>query len=67
MRRREVAFILALLLVFMAQGVPMVSMFTLPCVSSEIFHALVGSLGLITVAPLTALTAALLFSRRKAA
>ncbi len=54
---------MALLMVFMAQGVPMVTMFNLSYISSEVFHTLVGSLGLVLVAPLTALTAAALFSR----
>jgi uncharacterized membrane protein len=54
---------MALLMVFMAQGVPMVTMFNLPYVSSEVFHTLVGSLGLVLVAPFTALSAAFLLSR----
>lgn len=40
-------------------------MFNLSYVSSEIFHTMVGSLGLVLVAPLTALLAAALFSRRR--
>ena len=55
----------SLLMVFMAQGVPFQSMFNLSYVSSEIFHTMVGSLGLVLVAPLTALLAAALFSRRR--
>jgi uncharacterized membrane protein len=55
----------SLLMVFMAQGIPFQSMFNLSYVSSEIFHTMVGSLGLVLVAPLTALLAAALFSRRR--
>jgi uncharacterized membrane protein len=55
----------SLLMVFMAQGIPFQSMFNLSYVSSEVFHTMVGSLGLVLVAPLTALLAAALFSRRR--
>ena len=47
---------MALLLVFMAQGTPLPNMMNLKFVASEILHTLLGSFGLITVAPLTALT-----------
>ncbi len=57
---------MALLMVFTAQGVPLGTMFNLPFVSSEIFHTLIGSLGLVLVAPLTAIAAAFLFSRKRA-
>jgi uncharacterized membrane protein len=52
----------SLLMVFMAQGVPFQNMFNLSYVSSEVFHTLIGSLGLVLVAPLTAVLAAALFS-----
>jgi len=55
----------SLLMVFMAQGVPFQNMFNMSYVSSEIFHTMIGSLGLVLVAPLTALLAAALFSRRR--
>lgn len=54
----------SLLMVFMAQGVPFTNMFNLVYVSSEIFHTMIGSLGLVLVAPFTAITAAWLFSRK---
>lgn len=57
----------SLLMVFMAQGVPFQSMFTMSYVSSEVFHTMIGSLGLVLVAPLTALLAAALYSRRRPA
>ena len=46
---------IALLMVFMAQGTPLINVFNYKYVASEIIHTLVGSLGLIAVAPLTAL------------
>lgn len=54
----------SLLMVFMAQGVPFENMFTMSYVSSEIFHTMMGSMGLLLVAPFTAVAAAFLFSRR---
>jgi uncharacterized membrane protein len=54
----------SLLMVFMAQGVPMANMFNITYVSSEIFHTMIGSLGLLTIAPFTALAAGALFSAR---
>ena len=47
---------MALMMVFMAQGTPLPNMLNLKYVASEILHTLLGSFGLITVAPLTALT-----------
>lgn len=46
---------IALLMVFMAQGTPMINVFNYKYVASEIIHTLVGSLGLVGVAPLTAI------------
>lgn len=43
-----------MLMVFMAQGTPVVNILNFTYVSSEIMHTLVGSFGLILVAPLTA-------------
>lgn len=57
----------ALLMVFMARGVPLVNLFTLPYVAAEILHTLVGSFGLVTVGPFTALIGAALYARRRAA
>jgi uncharacterized membrane protein len=53
----------SLLMVFMAQGVPFENMFTMSYVSSEVFHTMMGSMGLLLVAPFTAMTAAALFTR----
>lgn len=53
----------ALLMVFMAQGTPVVNILNLKYVSGEILHTIVGSFGLITVAPFTAILAGMFFTR----
>ena len=52
----------AMLMVFMAQGTPMINILNLTYVSAEILHTLVGSFGLVLVAPLTAVLGGWLFS-----
>ena len=54
---------MALLMVFMAQGVPVVNLLNLNYVAAEILHTLVGSFGLVTVAPFTAFVGALIYTR----
>lgn len=54
----------SLLMVFMAQGVPALNMFTISYVSSELFHTMIGSLGLVFIAPFTAVLAAALFAHK---
>ena len=56
-----------LLMVFMAQGTPALNILNLNYVSAEILHTLVGSFGLVTVAPLTAFLGSfiLLYDRKK--
>lgn len=54
-----------LLMVFMAQGTPIYNILNYKYVSSEILDTVVGSMGLVTVAPLTALCAGWLLTRRK--
>ena len=56
---------IALLMVFMAQGTPVEFMLNYKYVAAEIIHTIVGSFGLVTVAPLTAITSGLLFTRRR--
>ncbi len=53
-----------LLMVFMAQGVPGANIFNMSHVAAEVLNTLVGSLGLISVAPFTALVGAFLLTRR---
>ena len=56
---------IALLMVFMAQGTPVTHILNLKYVSAEIIHTVVGSFGLVTVAPFTALTAGWLLAKEK--
>lgn len=57
---------ITLLMAFMAQGVPLVNTFNFVYVSAEVLKTLVGSFGLVTVAPFTALAGAFIFMRGKA-
>jgi uncharacterized membrane protein len=50
-----------MLMVFLAQGTPVVAIFNLTYVSAEILHTLVGSFGLVLVAPFTAVIAGLIY------
>lgn len=56
---------IALLMVFMAQGTPLDNIFNYKYVSAEILHTVIGSFGLCTVAPLTALTSGVLLTKFK--
>jgi len=53
---------IGLLMVFMAQGTPIINILNLKYVSSEILHTLIGSFGLVTVAPFTAIASGLLLA-----
>lgn len=55
---------IALLMVFMAQGTPIDNILNYKYVSSEILDTIVGSFGLVTVAPFTALTSGILLTRK---
>lgn len=57
---------IALMMVFMAQGTPTLNILNLKYIAAEILHTLVGSFGLVTVAPFTAIIAGIVFTRRKA-
>ena len=54
---------IALLMTFMAQGTPITNILNYKYVSSEILDTLVGSFGLVTVAPFTALMSGLMLTR----
>ena len=56
---------IALLIVFMAQGTPLDNLLNYKYVAAEIIHTVIGSFGLVTVAPFTALTAGWLLTRRQ--
>lgn len=55
----------ALLMVFMAQGTPVSHILNYKYVSAEILDTMVGSFGLVTVAPFTALTGSLLLTGKR--
>lgn len=55
----------ALLMVFMAQGTPFSNIFNYKYVAAEIIHTIIGSFGLVTVAPLTAITSGILLTKHK--
>ena len=54
---------IALLMVFMAQGTPVSHILNYKYVASELIHTVVGSIGLVTVAPFTAFCAGFLLTR----
>lgn len=53
---------LVLMMVFMAQGTPLQNILNYRQVAAEILHTMVGSIGLVTVAPFTAFLAAILLT-----
>jgi len=52
---------ITMFLLFMAKGLPAANILNSPFVAAEVLNILVGSFGLVTVAPFTALVAALLY------
>ena len=52
---------ITMLMYFMGQGIPVANILNLNYVAAEVLHTLVGSFGLVTVAPFTALVGAFLF------
>ncbi|MDF2610835.1 MAG: multitransrane protein [Lachnospiraceae bacterium] len=54
---------IALLMVFMAQGTPINNILNYKYVAAEILETMVGSIGLVTVAPFTAFASGLLLTR----
>ena len=55
----------ALLMTFMAQGTPIYNILNYKYVSAEIIDTVIGSFGLVTVAPFTAITSGWLLTRKK--
>jgi uncharacterized membrane protein len=55
---------IALLMVFMAQGTPLYNILNYKYVAAEIIHTIVGSFGLVLVAPFTALTSGILLTHK---
>lgn len=58
---------ITMFLLFMAKGLPPQNILNAPFVAAEILNILVGSFGLVTVAPFTALVAGLLYRGQKTA
>ncbi len=56
---------MTLLMVFMAQGTPIDHILNYKYVASEVLDTVVGSFGLVTVAPFTALTAGILLTKKE--
>jgi uncharacterized membrane protein len=54
---------LALLMVFMAQGTPIYNILNYKYVASEILETIIGSIGLVTVAPFTAVIGGILLTK----
>ncbi len=52
---------IAMFLLFISKGLPVANILNAPFVAAEVLNILVGSFGLVTVAPFTALVAGLLF------
>ena len=52
---------IAMFLVFLAKGLPAVNLLNAPFVAAEVLNILVGSFGVVTVAPFTVLVAGLLY------
>lgn len=55
----------ALMMVFMAQGTPLTHIFNYKYVAAEIIHTIIGSFGLVSVAPFTAVCAGLMLTKRE--
>ncbi|MFV0349528.1 MAG: YibE/F family protein [Halodesulfovibrio sp.] len=54
-----------LLMAFMAQGVPLINIFNLLYVAAEVVKTIVGSFGLVLVAPFTAVVGAVVYTRQR--
>ena len=55
---------IALLMVFMAQGTPVAHIFNYKYVAAELIHTVIGSFGLVSVAPFTALCAGFMLTKK---
>ncbi|MDR1623113.1 MAG: YibE/F family protein [Synergistaceae bacterium] len=56
---------LAMLMLFMGQGIPDANIFNMNYVAAEVLHTLVGSFGLVLVAPITTVMGTLLYLPRR--
>lgn len=55
---------IAMLMLFMGQGVPLINIFNINFVAAEILNTIVGSFGLVTVAPITAVAGGIIYGQR---
>ncbi|MCG8550430.1 MAG: YibE/F family protein, partial [Desulfobacterales bacterium] len=55
---------MTMMMLFMAQGVPLINFFNINFVAAEVLNTLVGSFGLVTVAPFTAAVGGLVYHFR---
>lgn len=55
---------ITIFLLFMAKGLPAANILNAPFVAAEVLNILVGSFGLVTVAPFTALVAGLIYREK---
>jgi uncharacterized membrane protein len=55
----------ALLMIFISQGLHLSSLININYIAAEILHTVIGSFGLVTVAPFTAIVGGLIYVRRR--
>jgi Predicted multitransmembrane protein len=55
----------AMLMIFIGQGLPLSSIININYVAAEMLHTIVGSFGLVTVAPFTAIVGGLIYVKRR--
>ncbi|MBJ2356578.1 YibE/F family protein [Sphaerochaeta sp. S2] len=58
---------LTIMMVYMAQGTPVMSILNSPSVAAEILHTMVGCIALVLVAPITSVTCGYLYTREQKA
>ncbi|MHC1772773.1 MAG: YibE/F family protein [Flexilinea sp.] len=58
---------ISVMMVYMAQGTPMMNILNSKAIAAEILHTFVGCIGLVLVSPLTSLICGLMFERTKKA
>lgn len=56
---------ITVMMVYMAQGTPLMNIFNSKSISAEILHTLIGCIGLVLVSPLTSLICRFMFNREK--
>jgi uncharacterized membrane protein len=54
----------AMIMVFIAQGIPLENIINMVLISAEVVHTLVGCFGLTLVAPFTVFTSGMLLSKK---